>query len=78
LGNNQKFACSYKNIVTVKVGSPVLIADGSLVCRIKEIKETSVIVTVSNDAVIGERKNMNLPGTIIELPTVTEKDIDDI
>lgn len=31
-----------------------------------------------NQASIGERKNMNLPGCIIDLPTVTEKDANDI
>jgi pyruvate kinase len=27
---------------------------------------------------LGEKKNMNLPGAIIDLPTLTEKDEDDI
>lgn len=27
---------------------------------------------------MGEKKNMNLPGAIIDLPTLTEKDEDDI
>ena len=31
-----------------------------------------------NDARIGERKNMNLPGAIVDLPTLTEKDQSDI
>lgn len=36
------------------------------------------MVEVLNDAEIGERKNMNLPGCIITLDTVTEKDEEDI
>jgi pyruvate kinase len=28
---------------------------------------------VVNTAVIGERKNMNLPGAIVKLPTLTEQ-----
>ncbi len=31
-----------------------------------------------NSAVLGERKNVNLPGVIVDLPTLTEKDIDDL
>jgi pyruvate kinase len=31
-----------------------------------------------NNAKIGERKNMNLPGAVVNLPTLTEKDEDDI
>lgn len=33
---------------------------------------------MQNDVSIGEKKNMNLPGAIVDLPTVTEKDEDDI
>ena len=36
------------------------------------------MTTVQNDAVIGERKNMNLPGCEVKLPTITEKDENDI
>ncbi|CAE7927600.1 PYK, partial [Symbiodinium sp. KB8] len=38
----------------------------------------SVIVTVDNNGKLGERKNMNLPGVKVDLPTITEKDRDDI
>lgn len=33
---------------------------------------------IENNAVIGERKNMNLPGVIVDLPTFTAKDVSDI
>ena len=33
---------------------------------------------VENDCSIGEKKNMNLPGCIVDLPTVTDKDTEDI
>ena len=33
---------------------------------------------VENDAKIGEKKNMNLPGCLVDLPTVTDKDKEDI
>ena len=31
-----------------------------------------------NNCKFGERKNMNLPGAVIDLPTLTEKDEQDI
>lgn len=63
---------------TVKVGQTILAADGSLVLTVKEILPDGVMTTVTNSCTIGERKNMNLPGVIVDLPTVTEKDKDDL
>jgi pyruvate kinase len=33
-----------------------------------------VIVQCQNSAKLGEKKNMNLPGAIVNLPTLTEND----
>jgi pyruvate kinase len=35
-------------------------------------------VEVKNDAKLGERKNMNLPGIKVDLPVLLDKDKDDI
>ena len=37
-----------------------------------------MIVIVENDCSLGEKKNMNLPGCIVDLPTTTKKDEVDI
>jgi hypothetical protein len=39
---------------------------------------SEIVVRVMNDFVLGEKKNMNLPGVIVDLPTITEKDRHDI
>jgi len=36
------------------------------------------LVRVMNNAKLGEKKNMNIPGAIIDLPTLTEKDEEDL
>lgn len=78
-GDCTKISCSYEELPTsVKPGQHILIADGSLVVRVTECKEKSVMGIVLNDAEIGEKKNMNLPGCVVKLPTITEKDKDDI
>lgn len=80
-GNNKKLACSYQSLATsVNPGQSILVADGSLVLTVLSIDVPAGEVTcrIENNAAIGERKNMNLPGVIVDLPTLTEKDIDDI
>lgn len=37
-----------------------------------------ILTRVENNAAIGERKNMNLPGVKVDLPTFTDKDVEDI
>jgi pyruvate kinase len=80
-GNNQKLACSYPALAkSVKPGQSILVADGSLVLTVLSCDEAAGEVTcrIENNCSIGERKNMNLPGVIVDLPTLTDKDIDDI
>jgi len=70
---------SYKSLPTsVAVGGKILVADGSLLLEVTELKETSVMARVLNNASLGDKKNMNLPGCIVDLPTLTPKDCDDL
>lgn len=79
VGNNTTIACSYPKLAqSVTVGGKILIADGSLSCKVKEIGEDFVICTVLNSAKVGERKNMNLPNVKVDLPVIGEKDKKDI
>ncbi|KAL7493614.1 hypothetical protein ACHAWT_005204 [Skeletonema menzelii] len=79
-GDNKKLACSYSKLASsVGPGQSILIADGSLVLTVISCDEAGEVLTrIENNAKIGERKNMNLPGVVVDLPTLTEKDIDDI
>jgi pyruvate kinase len=80
-GDAQKLACSYPALPrSVKSGQQILVADGSLVLTVLSTDEAGgeISCRIENNCSIGERKNMNLPGVVVELPTLTEKDIDDI
>merc|ERR1712003_217668 len=80
-GDNTKLACSYAELATsVKPGQSILVADGSLVLEVIscDADKGEVSCKIMNNAAIGERKNMNLPGVVVNLPTLTEKDIQDI
>ena len=78
-GDATRISCSYASLPkSVAVGSSILIADGSVVAEVKALLPAGVIVKVLNSAKIGEKKNMNLPGVIVDLPTITEKDRNDL
>lgn len=78
-GDETKFACTYEKLPqSVKPGSIILIADGSLVLEVTKCLDTSVVCTIQNDQSIGERKNMNLPNVKVDLPVLQPKDINDL
>merc|ERR1740138_695297 len=78
-GDSSCIACTYKTLPTsVQPGNQILMADGSVVLEVKECLPDGVMTTVMNNATIGERKNMNLPGVHVDLPVLGEKDKDDI
>merc|ERR1719199_1815651 len=80
-GNNTMIAMSYKKLAEdVKKGSVILVADGSISLEVlsTDPKNGTVQAKCLNTAMLGERKNVNLPGVIVDLPTLTEKDIEDL
>ncbi len=77
-GDSHKLACSYETLAqSVQPGQRILIADGSLVLTVLacDVDQGEVECRIENNASIGERKNMNLPGVVVDLPTMTEKDV---
>lgn len=78
VGNNKKVAISYPQIIKLSIGQVVLMADGNLSALVKEIKADCIIVTLQNDYVLGNTKNVFLPKVSVELPTLSEKDEKDL
>ncbi len=81
LGDATHLTCSYGELPeSVKPGDKILIADGELTLRVTSCdpKNGRVLTIAENTQVIEEQKNMNLPGVTINLPGISEKDLDDI
>ena len=78
--NETRIGLSYDKLCTsVQPGNRILLADGSLSIRVEEIlSATELRGTVLNSKTLGERKNGNLPGVKVDIPVLTEKDIDDL
>merc|ERR1719356_1926580 len=78
-GDNTCFAVTYEKLPqAVKPGNVILMADGSLVLKVKSCGNDHVITEVQNSCSIGERKNCNLPGIKVDLPVLQDKDINDL
>merc|ERR1719230_1710910 len=78
-GDSTCIACTYKALPSSVVpGNQILMADGSVVLEVTSCGDDFVMTKVMNNAKIGERKNMNLPGVHVDLPVLGEKDKDDI
>ncbi|GFP80354.1 pyruvate kinase cytosolic isozyme [Phtheirospermum japonicum] len=64
----------------LKPQSVILCSDGTISLTVLECNKELGLVRCrcENAAVLGERKNVNLPGVVVDLPTLTNKDMDDI
>ncbi|NP_001311913.1 pyruvate kinase, cytosolic isozyme [Capsicum annuum] len=80
-GNVEMISMSYKKLVVdLKPGNTILCADGTITLTVLSCDPAAGTVRCrcENTATLGERKNVNLPGVVVDLPTLTEKDKEDI
>ncbi|MFA5526184.1 MAG: pyruvate kinase [Acholeplasmataceae bacterium] len=81
LGDDQAFSVTYSNLFDdVEVGTTLLIDDGYLALLvIEKDKETRTLITVAkNSHMIKNRRGINVPNTILNMPFLSPKDILDI
>jgi len=77
--NEKIIQISYKNIAKiVENGSLIYIADGTVELKVETVNDTEIECIVSIGGEVGTRKNVNIPGSIVDLPAISEQDIDDI
>jgi pyruvate kinase len=79
LGDSRCAATTYPNFAAdVKPGDRVLLADGAIELRVIDVRGPEVRTEVISGGPIGDRKGINLPGVAVSLPSLTEKDLDDL
>ncbi len=78
-GDEEKVSVTYKELYKdVQPGTKILIDDGAIELKVDEIVGKDIVCTVVHGNGLGSRKTMNLPGTVIRLPGLAEKDIADL
>ncbi len=79
VGNADRVSVTYEGFPQdLKIGARVLVDDGLIELVVTGIKDNDVICTVKNDGLLGSHKGINLPDVKVNLPALTEKDLDDI
>ncbi|HEX7723683.1 MAG TPA: pyruvate kinase, partial [Pyrinomonadaceae bacterium] len=78
-GDNTQVATNYDRMPNdVHAGARILLDDGAIELRVESTTATDVVTRVINGGMLGERKGINLPGVTLPIPSLTEKDRDDL
>jgi pyruvate kinase len=59
-------------------GARILFDDGKISTVVKEVSPPEIVVEVTVGGLLTSNKGMNLPGTPLSIPCVTEKDLEDL
>lgn len=78
-GDSTQVATNYSGMPSdVRAGDRILLDDGAIELSVESTTETEVTTRVINGGTLGERKGINLPGITLPIPSLTEKDRDDL
>ena len=79
LGNKDLVSTSYEGLPKdVKAGDMILIDDGKIELRVKEVRGIEVTCTIVYGGPLKSRKGINLPFSRVSAPSLTDKDYEDL
>lgn len=78
-GTAEKVSVNYKGLVNdLTVGDTVLVNNGLVIFKVKEITNTDVICDVITGGVLSDRKSMSFPGKVLSQVYLSEQDKADL
>ena len=80
VGTNKKIYVSYPNLTTdVKIGERIFLDDGKMeLSVVKVLNDKEVLMRVTLGGVLTPKKGVNLPDSVLTMPSMTEKDFQDL
>jgi len=79
ISTKERISVNYEFFVRdLQVGDDILIDDGEIDLKVEEKTAEYLVCRAQNDGVLGSRKSVNVPGVRINLPSLTEKDRENI
>jgi pyruvate kinase len=78
-GSSREVSTNYPGLARdVRPGARILLDDGAIALHVERTTETDVICRVINGGLLNERKGINLPGVVLPIPSLTDKDRRDL
>ena len=80
VGTKEKVYVSYPNLTKdAKVDERIFLDDGKLEVKVKSIlNEKEILVCITVGGMLSQKKGVNLPDSELTMPSMTEKDYDDL
>ena len=74
-GDEKMVSITYQDLTKdLKAGARVLIDDGLVELRAEEVTDTDIVCTVINGGQVSNHKGINVPGTQLSIPFISEQD----
>jgi pyruvate kinase len=78
-GDQHRVSTNYADLPrVVTAGTRLLLDDGAIALTVERTTDTDVICRVIDGGMLGERKGINLPGVLLPIDSLTDKDIVDL
>ena len=78
-GDSDRAYISYANLPSeIEIGQCMMVDDGKIEFKVTDIRQGEVVTEALNGGLLLSRKGVNLPGVNLSVPSLTDKDKDDL
>ena len=79
LGTEERVGTTFKTLAeNLEPDATILLSDGLIELKVIAIRDGDVVCEIVNGGLLGENKGINLPGIPVKVPSLTEKDEEDL